>query len=381
MVSDIFEHTRTYYLMNLVRVFLCLCIKSNNTMYKTAKEFGDAIKKSRFQYEAEPEDLHVRQEAIRKIYGQEIDQKLAKQYSETETKFSEVIGLIVEELMEVIPVDIRSQFKDHFYFSTADTRKLNASIIRSQDGNYFSVIINSSLINLLTKLGKLEIAFANPGCVKFCNRNPERKPTKEELGSMKQEMYDYFTNFKMSHGPFLIIDGLEAAFHFDRLNIQEKLIVFHEIGHFICGDLFKTKNEQVLVESDNIKNIHYQREFLADIIGFGLLLRLEKLDKEISLERRLHILNALVFLFEVLSRIQVNETDKYPHPLNRMNTIIEYYYGIEFAEIIEKMFKGLPGGNWDYLRPNTCPKIDSKEDQLDQSINSMLYRAFDKQNW
>lgn len=318
---------------------VCLSIKSR-VMYKSAKEFGDAVKKSRYEYEAEPEDLQIRQEAIRNIYGEAgSDQILIKQYNETETQFSEVVSLIVGELMEVMPEDIGNLFKEHFYFSTANTRKINASIIRSPEGNYFAVIVNSSIINLLTKVGKLEIAFENPNCVDFCNRTPERKPTKEEIASMKQEMYEYFSKFKMPHGPYLIIGGPEAAFHFDRLNIQEKLIVFHEIGHFICGDLFKTKNEQVLVQSDNVKNIQYQREFLADIIGFGLLLKLEKRNKEISIERRLHILNALVFLFEVLSRLQVKETDKYPHPLNRMNTIIEYYYGVEFAEIIEKMFK------------------------------------------
>jgi len=350
-------------------------------MYRDAKEFGEAIKKSRCQFEVEAEDLQVRQEAIRTIYGNAVDKLLVKQYSETETKFSEAIALIVEELMEVMPADIRNKFKDHFYFSTADTRIINASIIRSPEGKHFAVIINSSLINLLTKVGKLEIAFENPKCVEFCNRNPERKPTKEELGLMKQEMYDYFTKFKMAHGPYLIIGGLEAVLHFDRLNIQEKLIVFHEIGHFVCGDLFKTKNEQVLTRSDNVKNIYYQRELLADIIGFGLLLKLEKRKNEISLERRLHILNSLVFLFEVLSRLQVNETDKYPHPLNRMNTVIEYYYGVEFAEIIEKMFKGLPGGSWDNLRPNTCPKINSMEDQMDKSIIPMLRNAFDEQKW
>jgi hypothetical protein len=346
-------------------------------MFKSPKEFGDALKRSRYQYEAEAEDLQGRQEALRKSYGKAAERMIAKRYDETETKFSEVITLIANELLEVMPAETRTQFIDHFYFSTADTRSINASIVRSKEG-YFAVIINSSLIALLTKIGKLEIAFRNPRCVEFCSRTPQGKPTKDEIASMRAESYRYFAEHKMSHGPFLVIGGPEALFHFDRLDIQEKLILFHEIGHFICGDLYDNKNERVFVKSDNIKNIRYQSELFADIIGFGLLLRLEKRKGEISLGRRLVILNALVFLFELLSRLQVGETEKYPHPLNRMNTLIEYYYGVEIAEVVEKILKGLPGWTWENLHPDTCPEIKSNEVLMDQLITKLLKSAFDQ---
>lgn len=336
--------------------------------YSTPKEFAEYIKKKEYQYEMDPEDIEIRQNALRKHYGADNQ----KEYDEINTKFQEVIDNIVEECLSIMPEQIQLKFKDHVYFSTIDNRIIRASIRKAPEKPLLAILINSSLIALLTKLGKLDAALHNPNCLVFCSRFPDTIPTREEIKSMRNEMYSYFIGEKMHHGPFLIIKGNEAQAHFAKLDIQEKFILLHEIGHLLNGDLSKNNNKKL---SPSFSNISHQREILADLVGFGLLILMEKKRGDVSIERRLQIMFALINLFDVMNGLQSKETEGYPLPLNRMNAIIEYYYGVEIADIVEQTYydkKAILK-----LLPNNCPTIQSHEDEMEIYIKKSLDCAFD----
>lgn len=348
--------------------------------YNSPKEFAEIIKKELYQYSAEPEDLELRKAAVQRQYADEIKNsafEIDQQYNSVNTGFQEVIDLIIEEFFSILPDQVVTNFKTHFYFTTIENRTINASVRRSSDHQYFGIFINSALINLLTKLGKLDQAVTNPECIVFCNRFPDSKPSVEEIKLMRNEMYQYFTTEKMAFGPYLIIKGIEQQSHFNKLNIQEKLIIFHEIGHFLNGDLFKGKEVQAVKKG--FANISHQREFHADLVGFGLLLMLEKKDGTLILERRLDILFAIIALFDVMYGLQGVETDSYPHPLDRLMFLIENFYGAQFAEIVHKTYSD--GNEFQKLMPDVCPPIDSVENTVEDYINQALVEAFNESSW
>ena len=347
----------------------------SNIIFKSAKEFGESIKRSQFEFEIIPEDIEQRADAIKRQYGDSFTK--FGDFNEINTEFQEVINMRVDEFYSIIPEETKVEFENHFYFSTIKNRKINASIHRSSNLTFFAVFINVSLISLLTKLGKLNYALKNPKCVKFCSRFPNELITKEQIENMRTEMYDYFQEYKMAHGPFLIIDGIEASSHFARLETIERLILFHEIGHFLNGDLFLIEKNQV---SDPIfKNIYHQREYLADLVAFGLLIIFEKKNGNLDLEKRLFILFSIIHLFDVMYGINSEETEKHPHPLERLNKIIEYYYGTEIAEIVYKTY--FDKNEWNNLTPLKCPTIRTNELAMETLINKSFREVFEKEKW
>lgn len=346
--------------------------------YSTPKEFADYIRKREYQYEQEPEDLETRKKVLEEVYKdhiKEFNYKIHQEFDALNTKYQRVIDEIIEELFEVLPHKITTKFKSHFYFSTVENRNINASIHKAPNNNLFAVLINTSIVSLLTKLGKLEAALVNPECVVFCNRFPENsKLTFDQIKEMREEMLSYFMENRMAHGPFLIINGQESIAHFNKLNIQEKFIIFHEIGHFINGDLFKNSNDQPL--SDLFHNISHQREIMADLVGFGLLLHLEKSKCQLTRERRMVLMFSVVHLFDVFYMIQNTETEKYPLPLRRMSSIIEYYYGIELADIIEETYSNKAA--FEKLLSNEFQIIESNSDNMEKYIFQSFERVLER---
>lgn len=343
--------------------------------YKSAKEFADLFRKELYEYMGEPEDLEARIQAVEEHYKKEIEDSgfnVKRNFGPTVTMYEEVVESIVLEFYKILPNSIKEKFERHFHFSTIDTKVINASVKRSNIDNFFAVLINSSLISLLTKVGKLNMASGNPSCVLFCNRFPTSKPSKSDIDLMRNELYEYYQKYKLAYGPYLIIGGNEKLAHFHQLRIQEKFIIFHEIGHFLNGDLFDNKNSQPLVEP--FTNIDHQREHYADLIAFAILLRTESKISELTREKRMSFLYALIELFLIFNGIQNDATETHPHLLNRMSVIIDYYFGSTFSDMIEDAIKLNKG--FEHLGPMAFPEIKSQEEIMNIILDKSLNNAF-----
>jgi len=347
--------------------------------YLTAKEFAEVVKTELYEFQREAEDLSVRQEILKKQYGEiakEYNYEFNTEFNATNTTYQEVINTILNDFYSVVTENIKQAFEEHFYFTTIDTKKIGAHIRRSSDKKFFGVFINSSLIALLSKIGKLDVALMNPDCVVFCNRFPDSKPNAEEIKAMRDEMFEYFMTTKMSHGPFLIIEQSEAVHYMLKLSVQERFIVFHEISHFLNGDLFEISNEQEL--DSKFTNIKHQREHLADLMAFALIVKFENKNGPLSKEHSIFLLMAMVHLFDIMWGLQGIENDSHPHPLNRMNAIVEVFYGTDIAEIIEKTYSDKTAWNELLLHP---VGVKLAENDLLKAIELLLTNAFDKANW
>lgn len=149
---------------------------------------------------------------------------------------------------------------------------------------------------------------------------------------MLAETYAHFRLTKLPLGPLIILEENLDFQHYLTLTTQEKLLAYHEIAHFLNGDLEPDANQQKL--SVDYPNLSYQREHYADLVGFALLLREEKYYGEVSEQDRKRILLALIGLFKVQYDLQGPETKDYPHPFNRLLIIIECFYGKSTAGTI-----------------------------------------------
>jgi hypothetical protein len=343
--------------------------------FNSARAFAEHIKTELYEFGAEPEDLEVRQAALRKRYADEITASgfdVVKEYTALNTAYTGAVDALVSEFYASLPRKVRANFLARFHFSTIDNRVLNASIMRSKDGRFYGVFIYSALITVLHRLGKLELACHFPDQVDFCSRFPGEKVTRRQMIEIYAEVYVYFTTTKLPHGPQVLLKEPLNSQHLLKLKVQELLIIFHELAHFLNEDLKAHAENRKL--SSLFPNQSYQREHLADIVGFGLLLRQFGSVAPVTRDLRYLFLMCLIDLFKVQHEIQGIETELYPHPLNRMSVVIGKFYGAATEEwvadaILNDNTKNLSLGNF--------PDIESDEQIILNYIELQLIKAFE----
>jgi hypothetical protein len=342
--------------------------------FENPKEFAEYIKIEQHEYAAEPDDMELRIEALKSHYAKEIKNTLftlPREFTPLKTTYDEVVQLIVEEFYSTLLPQVRKQFENRFYFTTIDNRGLNASIKRSNDGRFYGVFVYSALITVLHRHGKLRLSIAYPESVKFCSRFPNKPATRKMMVEIYAEVYHYFLATKLPHGPQVLLSESLNNVHLQRLDIQEKLIIFHEIAHFLNGDLNSNVADRQLIPP--FDNSSYQREHLADIVGFALLLRQFKHTESLTREMRYLILLCLIDLFNVQHEIQGIETSVYPHPLNRMSMVIDRFYG---AATEEWVADAILNHNMDKLTLSNFPAIDTDDEPIFAYIEQQLVEAF-----
>jgi hypothetical protein len=177
----------------------------------------------------------------------------------------------------------------------------------------------------MTRFSKLQFAIQQPNQVHSCSRYPGQNPSLTQLQHLYEECLAFFIETKLPLGPLILLREPLNSIHLYNLRNKEMLIVFHELGHFLNGDL---EVDNVNIEPfPNFKNISYQREYFADLVGFGLTIRQIKVSGELNNYKRYLLLLAVIDLYQLQHLIQGIETEKYPHPLNRMGDIISFYFG------------------------------------------------------
>jgi hypothetical protein len=342
--------------------------------FDNAKEFANYIKMQQHEYAAEPDDMELRIEALKSHYAKEIEDALftlPREFTPLKTSYDEVVQLIVEEFYSTLLPQVRKEFENRFYFTTIDNRIMNASIRRSNDGRFYGVFVYSALITVLHRHGKLRLAIASPQSVKYCSRFPSKPATRKMMVEIYAEVYNYFLLTKLPHGPQILLNERLNNVHLQRLDIQEKLIIFHEIAHFLNGDLNSDIADRPLIPP--FENSGYQREHLADIIGFALLLRQFKHGGLLTREMRYLILLCLIDLFNVQHEIQGIENSVYPHPLNRMSMVIDRFYGSATEEWVAD---AILNHNMDKLTLSHFPTIDTDDEPIFAYIEQQLVIAF-----
>lgn len=303
------------------------------------RQYADYIKKIKFKeiIIADPEDQAVRNEFLKSFYGH----APVNDYTPTRTRYEPVVEKIIERLYAVMEENDRENFKKYFCFSTVETRAINAAVHHRADQNFYAVFINTTLIDLLTKLGKLNVLKKYPEAMAFCNRFPDGKATQAEIEKMRNEYIAYFSLTGLSNGPFITLKMDFAYIHFDQLDVQERFIIFHELGHVINADRMEVQGKRPsdLVLASEPNRAH-RKEYFADLIAMLLVLKTEK--PPVSGERRFLILLSLIGLFDALYLLDPKESASHPDPIKRLFCICDYYYGVPFTELVHQSYEN-PG--------------------------------------
>lgn len=342
--------------------------------FDNAKAFADYIKTDLHEYAAEPEDLELRQAALTKRYAEQINSSgfdVNREFTPLKTAYLDVIEGLKNEFYATLPESVQASFESRFHFTTIDNRVTNASIKRSPDGRFYGVFLYSSLITVLHRLGKLELACHYPDQVDFCSRFPDQKPTRKQLIEIYAEVYAYFSVTKLPHGPQVLLKEPLNSQHLLKLKVQEFLIIFHELAHFLNEDLKPGFEDREIISS--FPNQSYQREHLADIISFGLLLRQFGHTAPITREQRYLFLMCLIDLFKVQHQIQGIETAVYPHPLNRMSVVITRFYGPATEEWVAD---AILNDKTEILSFDNFPEVVSTEQNVLGYIDQQLVASF-----
>jgi hypothetical protein len=173
------------------------------TSFDNPRDYAHYIKRVKFQDIIRPdqEDMEHRKIFMADHYKFE----MADNHNAEETRSQQVIDEIICKLKSVLSEKIQVLFEQHFYFSTIETRDINAAIYIHQPKKYFAVFINTALIDLISKLGKLNVIQKTPQALKFCNRFPGRKPSMKEITEMRNEYIAAFSTTKMAMGPFMVL--------------------------------------------------------------------------------------------------------------------------------------------------------------------------------
>lgn len=344
--------------------------------FESSKAFAYHIKAREHEYAAEAEDIEERMEVLKNVYSKEIQEagiEFPKNFTPVETMYQDVVKSLVREFYDTLPKAVKTQFSKRFYFSTIDNRYPRASIRRSNNGKFYAVFINSNLITGFHRLGKLEISMFFPEAVHYCSRFPGQEVSRRQMIEVYAEVAAHFSETKIALGPLVILKEPYKTAHAFSLTLQEQLIIFHEIGHFLNGDL--EPNQENREVFDNFPNASHQRESLADIIGFGLLIRQLQSKEELTREMRYIILLAVINLYKVQYLLQGIETEDYPHPLDRMGTVINKFYGPAIEEWVgEAIMKGDTGP----LTLENMPVIALDEKEILEYIEQRLEKAFEE---
>jgi len=342
--------------------------------FRNAKEFADYIKTELYERQEEADDIEIRLAALKESYGDMLPgdgKSFHQRFNAIDTAYSGVIEGLVSEFYETLPISVKNQFASRFHFTTIDNLVLNAHIRRSSDGRFYGIFIYSALITVLHRLGKLELACFYPEMVRSCSRFPGKPATRKKMIEIYAEVYAYFINTKLPHGPLVTLWEPLNRQHLQKLHIQELLIMYHEIAHFLNGDLQSGNEKRKVIRT--FTNESYQREHLADVIGFGLLIRHFAHSKPLTRELRYLFLICLIELSKIQHEIQGIETEAYPHPLNRMSVVIDKFYGPEVEEWVSTAILNDRTQDLDIAN---FPDFTTDEENIFRYIEQQLVNAF-----
>jgi hypothetical protein len=275
------------------------------------------------------------------------------------------VEILYNDICEALPQDLAKIIRDKVIVTSVDTGYINAAVHISSDREYYGIVINSALIQLLHKIGKIIYAIQNPEAVVYCNRCDVKDISKELLNEMYREYFDYFKNSKKSNGPIIHLKEADSIQHILNLNITELFIICHELGHVINGDF----NDINLADEffDYVDEANHRKEHMADITGFLLMLLTLEKRNDYSKYIRLSILFNIIHLIDLLYSLQETETESHPHPIRRAYCIADHFYGPQWTELIEKSYTDTK--IFERIKSNP-PKIDSIENE----ITEMLYK-------
>jgi hypothetical protein len=217
----------------------------------------------------------------------------------------------------------------------------NARCFRSHDG-WYAIVINYGLFIYLNTYFKLQAAIRDPKVVVYCDRGI----VKSLKAADYHNYFDHFVNEYRLHGfssgPKIKLDGGTSVIHGLLLLTGELLVLGHELGHFLNGDL---ENEDTLRRDDRLLNgrmlvqdSHREMEARADITGYGIVREALK-PRLPDYGRDAFIFGTLLDVMDAMYFVTLDRQTLHPTSIERAIRIAKHFYGEKIADLVAQSFE------------------------------------------
>lgn len=257
--------------------------------------------------------------------------------------FDEFFTSILKDLIELLDSPLKEDAQRQLAIGCVDHAEANAYILRDGSQNCYAIVLNGALINLLNHYVKLIQASQHPESIVYSS---EKLTERREFPPVMSKMLSDYIATGVPSGPELKIRIDSNAMKFVEVSLRfiYRFITAHELGHFIGGDLDSPKNFAVPMWNENVsvfsKNISHEMEFKADIIAFGLLLRLVAEEAPQFPAGMVFELSVKV-LFNLFRELNDVGCSTHPPSSARMLVIAHHFFGEEAAIALRFSFDDL----------------------------------------
>lgn len=269
-------------------------------------------------------------------YGERLDPGQLDQINQGEGLIT-LVGGFYDDLLAHAPPALRDFCAAHVRVRGVASNAMEGAVYSSPDGNYV-VIVTTGLMTFLSKIKKFIFAEQDPSVVEHCNRYPVEALTPQLLQAMREEIVENFREGE-ARGPLLLLDLDRAGAVNVLLNIQETFIVAHEIGHLLSDFLLKGMLANALDAS--FGSAAHRSEYLADMIGFALVIRRSlaglipladpTLGKQRATAMEITRISAICEFFEIFELGFPTGSASHPAPIDRVANLLASFYGEHFG--------------------------------------------------
>ncbi len=238
---------------------------------ETPDQFADRIA-GRFRRGPidDPDPMGVRDLLVERQarYGYPVDAESFKRIGDGQG-LVQLVERFYAELLTHAPAALQRFCAAHVRVRGVPSFAIEGAVYASGHGSY-AVIVTTAFMTFLSKIKKLLFAEHDPSVVEHCNRMPAADLTPDIVRAMRAEVVEAFRHGD-PRGPLLLLDLHRAAAVNVTLDIQEAILVAHEIGHLLSDYLLRSMLANTLHES--FGSADHRAEYCADMIGFALTLR------------------------------------------------------------------------------------------------------------
>ena len=236
--------------------------------------------------------------------------------------YDELIRSYVNELGKGLTENQKVHLESKISIGSVNTNDINAVCTTDKNGNY-AVVVNSSLFTYLHKYGKLLTALSNPSSVIYCNRKPHTELTKDDILEYIDILPKIYFEMDKVMGPMIHLNEQNTIVHMLILEMAEKFIIGHELGHYFKGHLDNSLNTELFLNQfEKLKNNNHTLEFEADDFGLELLQKSQDNSRPDEFNQML-INGGISLAFNGLNSLNPFASETHPAPIDRMNRLLK----------------------------------------------------------
>lgn len=250
-----------------------------------------------------------------------------------------VITSIRDAILASTPPDVTDRISRNVAFGTLNTGDPVAFITKSRDDKV-AIVIGESFMVLLHKCEKLTTAALDPGQVIYCNRKAPETLTRHELIEYKLELIENQHTHGAPRGVMIQLSDRAMEFTSRQLHLVETLVVCHEVGHLLNGDLDDDQSFSLINGRGWMRkyeeNKDHRREYRADETGFNLAIK--AVGAKTLAEKKMLLL-AAIGLFDHMYLLVGGASSSHPDPLDRAVHLTLRVFGKKAARAVQQSYR------------------------------------------